>query len=130
MGRTNVVVDDELIERVMKLYNLRTKREAIDFALRQVVAMELLAGARSGELERVGSLVDDLPVLPLQGLADYESAAALYRGCQRAGEAVRELTDCLVAVPAIRAGAPVLHSDADFEKLARHTPLEVVPLDA
>lgn len=36
MGRTNVVVDDKLITRVMKLYNLRTKREAIDFALRQV----------------------------------------------------------------------------------------------
>jgi Arc/MetJ family transcription regulator len=35
MGRTNVVIDDELIERVMKLYNLRTKREAVDFALRQ-----------------------------------------------------------------------------------------------
>lgn len=36
MGRTNVVIDDKLIARVMKLYNLRTKREAIDFALRQV----------------------------------------------------------------------------------------------
>lgn len=38
MGRTNVVVDDELIERVMKLYGLKTKREAIDFALRAVVS--------------------------------------------------------------------------------------------
>jgi len=35
MGRTNIVVDDELVGRVMKLYGLRTKREAIDFALRQ-----------------------------------------------------------------------------------------------
>ena len=33
MGRTNVVVDDKLIERVMKLYGLKTKREAIHFAL-------------------------------------------------------------------------------------------------
>jgi Arc/MetJ family transcription regulator len=37
MGRTNVVVDDELIERVMAAYGFRTKREAIDFALRQLV---------------------------------------------------------------------------------------------
>jgi Arc/MetJ family transcription regulator len=37
MGRTNVVVDDELIGRVMQLYGLRTKREAIDFALRRLV---------------------------------------------------------------------------------------------
>lgn len=36
VGRTNVVVDDKLIARVMKLYGLRTKREAIDYALRSV----------------------------------------------------------------------------------------------
>jgi Arc/MetJ family transcription regulator len=36
MGRTNVVVDDELVERVMTLYGLPTKRAAIDFALRAV----------------------------------------------------------------------------------------------
>lgn len=35
MTRTNVVIDDKLIARVMKLYGLRTKREAIDFALRK-----------------------------------------------------------------------------------------------
>jgi Arc/MetJ family transcription regulator len=38
MGRTNVVVDDELIARVMELYELPTKREAIDFALRRLVS--------------------------------------------------------------------------------------------
>ncbi|MDQ3823444.1 MAG: type II toxin-antitoxin system VapB family antitoxin [Actinomycetota bacterium] len=37
MGRTNVVVDDMLVARAMKLYGLRTKREAIDFALRRLV---------------------------------------------------------------------------------------------
>ncbi len=36
VGRTNVVVDDELVEKVMRLYGLRTRREAIDFALRAV----------------------------------------------------------------------------------------------
>ena len=36
MGRTNVVIDDELVEKVMRLYGLKTKREAIDFALRRV----------------------------------------------------------------------------------------------
>jgi Arc/MetJ family transcription regulator len=37
MGRTNVVVDDELISQVMKTYRLPTKRAAIDFALRAVL---------------------------------------------------------------------------------------------
>jgi len=36
MSRTNVVVDDVLVERVMKLYRLPSKRAAIDFALRAV----------------------------------------------------------------------------------------------
>ena len=37
MGRTNVVIDDELIGRAMKLYGFRTKREAVDCALRRLV---------------------------------------------------------------------------------------------
>ena len=40
MARTNVVVDDELIARVMRLYGFRTKREAIDFALRAAAGMK------------------------------------------------------------------------------------------
>lgn len=38
MSRTNVVVDERLLERVMQIYGLRTKREAIDFALRRTLA--------------------------------------------------------------------------------------------
>lgn len=37
MGRTNVVVDDELIECAKRVYGLRTKREVIDLALRRLV---------------------------------------------------------------------------------------------
>jgi len=36
--RTNVVIDDELIERVMRQYGFRTKREAVDYALRRLVS--------------------------------------------------------------------------------------------
>lgn len=65
------------------------------------------------------------PVLALRGLADYEEAASLYRACRSGGETVRKMADCLVAVPAIRAGAKLLQSDRDFEVLARHTALEL-----
>lgn len=37
MGRTNVVVDDKLVERVKRIYRVRTTREAIDLALRRLV---------------------------------------------------------------------------------------------
>lgn len=54
MGRTNVVVDDSLIERVMRVYGLRTKREAIDFALRRTLAVADDPHARALELEGTG----------------------------------------------------------------------------
>jgi Arc/MetJ family transcription regulator len=37
MSRTNVEIDDELVAQAMKLYGLRTKREAVDLALRRLV---------------------------------------------------------------------------------------------
>ena len=36
MGRTNIEIDDELMERVMRRYDFRTKREAVDRALRSL----------------------------------------------------------------------------------------------
>lgn len=101
-----------------------------DLAVTEVVVMELLSGARSPRhLRELRSLLLAFRVLRLRGLDGYEKAADLYRRCRAGGAKVRKITDCLVAVAAIEAGAPVLHCDADFDKLARHTPLEVVALD-
>jgi Arc/MetJ family transcription regulator len=37
MTRTNIDLDDELVETVMKQNGLKTKKEAVDFALRKTV---------------------------------------------------------------------------------------------
>lgn len=37
MTRTNIEIDDALVDRAMRLYRLRSKREAVDFALRRLV---------------------------------------------------------------------------------------------
>lgn len=37
MGRTNIVLDDELVAKVMELYDLPTKRAAVQFALESLV---------------------------------------------------------------------------------------------
>jgi Arc/MetJ family transcription regulator len=37
MGRTNIEIDDRLIAAAMHRYGLRTKREAVDLALRRLV---------------------------------------------------------------------------------------------
>lgn len=37
MGRTNIEIDDELVEQAMRLTGVRTKREVVDIALRRLV---------------------------------------------------------------------------------------------
>jgi Arc/MetJ family transcription regulator len=37
LTRTNIDIDDGLIDRAMRLYRLRSKREAVDLALRKLV---------------------------------------------------------------------------------------------
>jgi predicted nucleic acid-binding protein len=99
-----------------------------ELATTEVVVMEVLAGARNDvHLRQLRRLLLRCEFLPVQGLADYEEAAAIYRQCRRSGETVTRLSDCLIAAVAIRASVPILHQDKDFEAIARHTPLEVEP---
>jgi predicted nucleic acid-binding protein len=87
--------------------------------------MEVLAGARNkSHLRELRGLLARTSLVPTYPI-DYEDAAALYRTCRRSGETVRKLIDCLIAAVAIRAELPVLHADADFDALARHTALRV-----
>lgn len=69
MARTNVVVDDELVEKAKRLYGLRTMREVIDLALRRLVggvedpwrtALDLEGTGWDGDLDemRTGKVVD------------------------------------------------------------------------
>ena len=53
MGRTNIDLDDALVARVMERYSLRTKREAVDLALRRLAGPPLKAEDLA-ELEGIG----------------------------------------------------------------------------
>ncbi|MBV9952960.1 MAG: PIN domain nuclease [Acidimicrobiia bacterium] len=92
----------------------------------EVVMMEVLAGARSERhVTQLNELLLACEFVPLEGLSDFEQAVTIYRTCRRAGETVRALNDCLVATVAMRAGLDVLHTDRDFDAIARHTDLEL-----
>jgi Arc/MetJ family transcription regulator len=70
MTRTNIEIDDQLVGRAMRLYRLRSKREAVDLALRKLVGEpmsreEILASEGSGwagDLAEVRSR-DEVPEL-------------------------------------------------------------------
>ncbi|MGI8460375.1 MAG: type II toxin-antitoxin system VapB family antitoxin [Solirubrobacterales bacterium] len=63
MGRTNIDIDDEKVDRVMRLYGLRTKREAVDLALRELVgepmtreeALAMRGSGWDGDLDEIRS---------------------------------------------------------------------------
>ncbi len=96
-----------------------------EIATADPIRMEVLAGARDERhLEALRGLLARASVVAIEP-GDYETAAALFRACRRAGDTVRALVDCLIAAVAIRAGVPVLHADGDFAVLARHSTLRV-----
>jgi predicted nucleic acid-binding protein len=98
-----------------------------ELATTGIVVLELLAGARDeSQALALRRLLDRCAFLPLEEPSDEEAAAAVYRACRRGGDTIRRLPDCLIAAVAIRAGTPVLHSDADFDAIARHAPLATV----
>ncbi len=100
--------------------------DGVELLCTDVVVMELLAGARDDEdRDRLRRLAYGLEFVAVDGPADYECAAELYRLCRRGGETPRKLSDCLIAAVAIRAGAELLAADADFETIGRHTALRL-----
>jgi predicted nucleic acid-binding protein len=102
--------------------------EGQQLAWTDMVALELLAGARDdADRDRIRRMLYGQHFLRVDGPADYESAAELYRLCRKGGETPRQSANCLIAVVAIRNDAELLCSDADFQVIARHTPLRLAP---
>lgn len=53
MARTNIDIDDSLIADVMRRFHLKTKREAVDFALRRAAGSTATSEGLVG-LEGIG----------------------------------------------------------------------------
>lgn len=56
--RTNIVIDDALMSRVLKITGLKTKREAVDLGLKTIVRLNQQADIKDlrGKLEWDGDL--------------------------------------------------------------------------
>jgi predicted nucleic acid-binding protein len=95
-------------------------------ALTDVIFTEILQGFRNErDARRVEKHFRAFPVLRLEDLDDFALAAELYRKARRAGVTIRKTLDCLIAAPCVRNGAPILHADEDFDRLASCTDLEI-----
>ncbi len=59
MARTNIDIDDALLERTMRRYNVHTKKEAVDLALRHVAGQPMTIAEALAM--RGAHAIDDVP---------------------------------------------------------------------
>jgi len=70
MTRTNIILNDEVVEEAKKLTSLKTKREVIDFALRELVKQlkrkKLLAPPSAKSIYKKASDITKKKKLPVE----------------------------------------------------------------
>jgi len=108
---------------------LRDTRGAKAAALRKALDGEEAALTRFTELELLQSCADERSWLLMReyldsqdylemGQASWPAAARIYFDLRRLGRTVRSSVDCCIAQIAIDHDVPLLHRDADFERIA------------
>jgi len=60
MGRTNIDIDDRLVQVVMDRYHLTTKKDAVDFALRALAGQPMTSAEVEGMFGSMPSF-DEVP---------------------------------------------------------------------
>jgi predicted nucleic acid-binding protein len=105
------------IERHVSLGDVATCPPVIQEVLQGIRDEHLFASARETLL---ASTVLESPM----SIDLFEQAAQIYRTGRATGHTIRSAHDCLIAASAIRNGVPLLHSDRDFETIARFTTLQ------
>jgi len=128
-----IVVDTSVWIDVLRGYDSSAAVRCVELiedgapiALTDVVLTEILQGLPN---ERQARLVERrmraFPILRLVAIDDFTLAARLYRTARAQGVTIRRTLDCLIAAPCVRTGSPILHADADFDRLASCTQLRV-----
>ena len=94
------------------------------FGITPVILQEVLQGAESNEdFERLLAYMSTQRLyFPEDLVLSHLEAARLYQRCRRAGVTIRSTIDCLIARIAIEHDLVLIHSDRDFDHLAKVVP--------
>ena len=104
-------------------------RSGRNIAITDIVYMELLQGVRRDrKTQALRRTLLQCTILGVRGLADFDVAARIYRHVRRNGHTPRSSADCLIAAVCIREDVPLLHDDADFDRIAQASALTVPAL--
>jgi len=100
-------------------------REEEDLAMIPIILTEVLQGFRTDAgFRRARRVLLSLPVVQ-PTVSGHVRAAQLFRSLRRKGVTVRGAVDCVIAQTCLDIQAEILSPDADFEHIARHTPLRL-----
>lgn len=92
-------------------------------AVCEPVWAEVVAGARDDRnRSRMGQFLASFPMIPTE-FSDWENASTISRMTRERGQTIRSFMDCLIAGIAMHHDLTVLHSDADFERIAAVFPM-------
>jgi predicted nucleic acid-binding protein len=100
-----------------------------DMAFTRVIVSELLAGAKDErEWQLLETFCNNKTIIEEDRDA-WADAARVFFDARRAGVTIRKLTDCAIAVLAMRTGSTLYHNDHDCQMITRVRPLQQVRLD-
>ncbi len=96
-----------------------------DVAVLPLIVTEVLQGFRTDVgFESARRVLVALPTIH-PTVDSHVRAARLFRSLRRKGVTVRGAVDCIIAQTCLDSGAELLSPDADFENIARHSPLRL-----
>ena len=89
-----------------------------------LIYQEVLQGSDSQQrFEYFKNYLNELPFYhPKHPIDSYAQAATIYFTCRRKGVTIRSTVDCVIAQIAIEHELVLLHSDKDFEQIAKVFP--------
>lgn len=95
-------------------------------AICPVIIQEILQGIRDEkQFNRVREELLELNILSLDIIEASISAASIYRTLRSRGLTVRKPADCLISAYAIQYDIALVHNDADFNLIKKHSRLKV-----
>jgi predicted nucleic acid-binding protein len=90
------------------------------------IYQEILQGIRIDEAyEGIKDLLLTVNFLNLDGYVAAEGGANIYRELRKKGVTIRKPNDCIIAFYAIHFNLKLVHSDSDFDKIAKQTDLKI-----
>lgn len=95
-----------------------------------VIIQEVLQGVKHDhDFYRIQNSFLGFPLLELDYFDLSIGAAKLYRTLRKKGITIRSGNDCIIAYYCLSYDIPLLHSDKDFEFIARELPIKLIKPD-